>query len=109
MKSKTLNLTIASLFPAALLSLTSCSSTPPPPDTISATAYQPGVPGGAMVHTHKLTANVTDIDAAERKVTLLHSDGSKTTVKCGPEVVNFDQIHVGDQLKVEVTEELVVF
>lgn len=62
-----------------------------------------------MVHTHKLTANVTDIDAAERKVTLLNSDGSKTTVKCGPEVVNFDQIRVGDQLKVEVTEQLVVF
>jgi len=29
--------------------------------------------------------------------------------KAGPEVVNFPQIHVGDQVKVTLTEELVVF
>lgn len=61
-----------------------------------------------MVQTHKMTATVTDIDAAKRKVTLVTSDGEKTTVKCGPEVINFDQIRVGDQLKATVTEELAV-
>jgi phage baseplate assembly protein gpV len=55
-----------------------------------------------------MTATVTDIDAAKRKVTLVTSDGEKTTVKCGPEVINFDQIRVGDQLKATVTEELAV-
>jgi translation elongation factor P/translation initiation factor 5A len=66
------------------------------------------VPGGTVVETHKVTANVTAIDAASRTVTLLTSDGAKTTVKCGPEIINFDQIHVGDQLKVTITEELAV-
>jgi hypothetical protein len=41
-------------------------------------------------------------------VTLLSPDGFKTTVKAGPDVINFDQIRVGDQLKVTATEELVV-
>ena len=51
-----------------------------------------------------MTATVTGIDAASRKVTLVTPEGKKTTVKCGPEVINFDQIRVGDQLKVTVTE-----
>ena len=55
-----------------------------------------------------MTATVTGIDAAKRKVTLVTPDGKKTTVKCGPEVINFDQIRVGDQLKATVTEELAV-
>ncbi len=61
------------------------------------------------METHTLTANVTDLDADTRKVTLVNSDGDKTTVKCGPEVINFDQIRVGDQLKVRVTEQLVAY
>jgi hypothetical protein len=61
-----------------------------------------------MVETHTLQANVTDIDAANRRVTLVNSEGKKATVKCGPDIVNFDQIRVGDQLKVKVTEQLVV-
>ena len=56
-----------------------------------------------------MTASVTGIDAANRKVTLVSPDGKKTTVKCGPEVINFDQIRVGDQLKVTVAEELAVY
>jgi hypothetical protein len=34
--------------------------------------------------------------------------GIKTTVKAGPEVVNFDEIRVGDQLKITAAQELVV-
>ena len=56
-----------------------------------------------------MTATVTGIDAASRKVTLVTPDGKKTTVKCGSEVINFDQIRIGDQLKVTVTEELVAY
>jgi len=111
MKSKTLNLTTLALFPAALLTFTSCSSTSSKPtvETTSASSFQKGVPGGIVVATHRMTAPVTAIDAANRKVTLLDLDGKKTTVKCGPDVINFDQIHVGDQLKVTVTEELAVY
>lgn len=109
MQSKSLITTLLALSPAALLILTSCSSNPPPPQVSSAAAFQPGVPGGVFVETQSLTANVTAIDAAKRKVTLVTSDGNKTTVKCGPDVINFDQIRVGDQLKVTVAEEVVAY
>jgi len=68
-----------------------------------------GVPGGAVVQTYELTARVTAIDKAGRKLTLLSPDGIKKTVKVGPEAVNFDQIAVGDRLKLTVAEELLVY
>ena len=68
-----------------------------------------GVPGGAVVQTYELSATVASIDKASRRLTLLSSDGIKQTVKVGPEAINFDQIKVGDQLKVTVAEELVVY
>jgi translation elongation factor P/translation initiation factor 5A len=110
MKTKILDLTTLALFPAALLTFTSCSSTPSTSavETTSTAAFQHGVPGGVAVETHKITAKVTDIDAAKRKVTLLSPDGKKTSITCGPEVINFDQIRVGDQLKATVTQELAV-
>lgn len=74
-----------------------------------ASAIAPGVPGGTVVQTFELTAKVVAIDAAARKLTLLSPDGIKQTVKVGPDAINFDQIHVGDQLAVTVAEELVVY
>jgi hypothetical protein len=71
-------------------------------------AYAEGVAGGIVVQTLKLTATVAAIDKANRKVTLVSPEGIKQTVKVGPEAINFDQIRVGDQLKVMATEELVV-
>lgn len=62
-----------------------------------------------MVKTMKISARVTAIDTAKRKVTLLGPDGDKVTVKVGPEAVNFDQIRVGDLVNATVTEELVVY
>jgi len=78
------------------------------PDASGAVAYVAGVPGGVMVQTVEVTATVASIDQATRKVTLVSPDGIKQTVKVGPEAINFDQIRVGDQLKVALTEELVV-
>jgi hypothetical protein len=77
-------------------------------DSAGAVAIEEGVAGGVMVQTIEVTAAVIMIDKANRKVTLLSPDGFKTTVKAGPDVINFDQIRVGDQLKVTATEELVV-
>jgi hypothetical protein len=108
MNKTNLNLTVAVCLPVALLTLASCSTEPKPViETTSAISYQPGVPGGIQVETRKLTARVTAIDAAARKVTLETADGKTTTVKCGPDVVNFDQIRGADQLTVVVTEEIV--
>ncbi|MGH8760312.1 MAG: hypothetical protein ACREVW_12480, partial [Burkholderiales bacterium] len=55
------------------------------------------------------TATVTGIDTAKRKVTLVSPSGSKSIYKAGPEVVNFAQIRVGDQVKATVTEEVAIF
>ncbi len=72
-------------------------------------AFREGVPGGVMVGTYQETATVTAIDAAKRAVTLVGRDGTKTMFKASPEVRNFDQIRVGDQVKATVVEQLVVF
>jgi len=78
-------------------------------DASAAAVMTPGVPGGGVVATYELTAAVAAIDKASRKVTLVDSAGIKKTVKARTEVINFDQIRVGDQLKIKATEELVVY
>ncbi len=67
-----------------------------------------GVPGGSIVATYELTAKVAAIDKAKRKLTLVDDAGIKNTVKVGPEAINFDQIRVGDQLKITAAQELAV-
>src|SRR5512134_3592694 len=106
MKIKALKWVGGALLPAVMLAFTSCSSTPKIEPTTTA-VYQQGVPGGIIVETYKNTATVTAIDAANRKVTLVTPDGRKETFKAGPEVVNFDQIRIGDQVKATLTEQLV--
>ena len=95
---------------AAVLALTSCSSnSTPQPQGATVVATQPGVPGGVIINTHQITATVKAINTDDRKVTLVGPDGKEAVVKCGPEIVNFPQIHVGDQVKATVTQQLVVF
>jgi hypothetical protein len=77
-------------------------------DTGRAAGIVNGVPGGTEVQTYELTATVAAIDKAARKVTLVSPEGIKKTVKVGPDAINFDQVRVGDQLKITATEELVV-
>lgn len=43
------------------------------------------------------------------KVRHVSPNGKKTTYKAGPEVINFDQIQIGDQLNVTEAEQLVVY
>jgi hypothetical protein len=110
MKTKTIGMTALALLPAALFTLTSCSSptTPPPPVGSAVETYKEGVPGGVILQTVKVTATVTAIDRAKRQATLLASDGKKLTVKVGREAVNFDQVRVGDQVTATLTERIEV-
>lgn len=105
---------------SALFTFTGCSTTSSSSneaETVSATAASgrgsaaivEGVPGGAIVDTVEVNAEVTAIDSANRKATLKGPDGEAFTVKVGPEAVNFDQVRVGDMVNVMLTEELVVF
>jgi hypothetical protein len=113
MRTKLFKSAAVTLLPAAMLAFTSCSSTPtapaPPDERGTMISTQPGVPGGVRVDTYKTTATVTDIDAGDRTVTLVSADGTKATYTAGPEVVNFNQIRVGDHVKATVTAELAVF
>ena len=77
-------------------------------ETAGAVVVKEGVPGGSVVQTYELQATVASIDKAARKVTLVDAAGVKTTVKAGPDVINFNQIQVGDKLKVTAAQELVV-
>jgi hypothetical protein len=77
-------------------------------EAAGAAVVKEGRPGGTVVQTYELKADVIAIDKATRKVTLMDAAGIKTTIKAGPEVVNFDQIRVGDQLKITAAQELVV-
>jgi hypothetical protein len=71
-------------------------------------AFVEGTADGALVQTLEFTAKVAAIDKASRKVTLVSAEGIKQIVEAGPEAINLDQIRVDDQLKVNVTEELIV-
>ena len=60
---------------------------------------------GAM-ETVKVTATITAIDKATRDVTLKGPQGNEMVVTAGPEVKNFDQLKVGDQVNLNYMEAL---
>lgn len=94
------------LMPLALLALSSC--TPSIPGEQSTIVNKTST-STTVVDTFKATATVTGIDATTRKLKLTLSDGKRTTVKCGPEVRNFNQIHINDRVNVVVTEEIAAY
>jgi len=65
-------------------------------------------PAAAMVDVVTITAAVESVDAANRMVTLKMPDGVSRAIKVGPEVKNFDQIKVGDNVKATFYESVAV-
>jgi Cu/Ag efflux protein CusF len=64
-------------------------------------------PGKAGVaDTVKITATITAIDKATRDITLKGPQGKEVTLTAGPEVKNFDQLKVGDQVNAQYVEAL---
>ena len=93
------------LVPVLVFAATSCSK------GMSGTTSESVVAtptGGYEVETFTTTATVVAIDSAKRKLTLQTQDGKKTSFKADPQMVNFPQIRVGDQVNATVTEEVVV-
>lgn len=60
----------------------------------------------AMAETVSVKATVEAIDKAKRLVTLKGPEGNSFVVQAGPEVKNFDQIKVGDQVVAKYIEAL---
>ncbi|MEO8753932.1 MAG: hypothetical protein ABI624_14780, partial [Casimicrobiaceae bacterium] len=64
-------------------------------------------PGKAVIaETTRIGATITAIDKASRDVTLKGPQGNLVTVTAGPEVKNFDQLKVGDQVELAYIEAL---
>jgi hypothetical protein len=66
-------------------------------------------PGAILVDAATSTVTVDAIDAAKRLVTIKRADGATRTYKLGPEVKNFDQIKVGDQVKTTYVDSVAIF
>jgi len=91
------------------LGLTGCKSKPESQAQGSSVGiYEEGVPGGVAVDTYQTNATVIGIDPVERKVMMVGPSGEKSTFKAGPEIANFDQIRVGDKIKVTLTQQMAV-
>jgi hypothetical protein len=66
-------------------------------------------PGGLEGKLVVITAKVKAINKKNRVVTLQSPDGKLAKVKCGPEVRNFAQIRVGDEVKTSLLETVELF
>ena len=64
----------------------------------------PGMAGAAQ--TVSIVATITAVDKKTRDVTLKGPKGNEVTFTAGPEVKNFDNLKVGDQVKADYTEAL---
>jgi hypothetical protein len=102
MKKNTAKFAAPVLMLAASLSFTSCKSG----DGKGSTEVTREAGRVTQTTTYNTTATVTGIDFANRKVTLTTPDGARQTYKLGPEVRNFDQIRIGDQVKTTLTQEV---
>jgi hypothetical protein len=98
------------LLSSTLLALPSCTSNAPPPkaEHADAAAYQAGVPGGIAAETTTVTARIVSVMPNTRELTLDLPDGTRETVKCGPEVINFDQLKKDDTVRITLTQEVAV-
>ncbi len=79
----------------------------PPAFAQSGGAVVATAPGkAAIAETVKINAKITAVDRSTRDVTLQGPQGNVITVTAGPEVKNFDQIKVGDQVELRYIEAL---
>ena len=94
---------------AALLALGACRSEEVRSDSAKPVSGEPVAAHerAEIANDYTATASVVGIREAERIVTLRREDGTSFEVRCGPAVRNFDQIAVGDTLRVHFKESLV--
>lgn len=98
------SLIVAATTLAAMGGLTGCATkkAPPPAPAPVATPAPPPVvenkPKFSEAETAVVTAKVQALNRKKRTVTLKFPDGRTTKVTCGPEIRNFDQIQVGDNV-----------
>jgi hypothetical protein len=105
MKTNLLTRAALVVAPAAMLTIAACS---PSVEGTEDTTVIETADGAIIVDTFTTTATVTGINADRREVMLVAPNGLKTTYKAGPDMVNFSQLQIGDQVKAVLTEEVAV-
>lgn len=81
----------------------------PSAESTTAMLMEEGVPGGIIVDTLTLDAEVVAIDHEARTATLLMPGGEKMPITVGPEAINFDLVQAGDRVKAVISEELAIY
>jgi hypothetical protein len=77
--------------------------------TMATTMPEQAAQGIAIGDSVVMTAEVIAIHKADRTVTLLGSEGNVVEIEVGPEARNFDQIKVGDMVRVEYYESVAIY
>jgi hypothetical protein len=110
LKSITLTVAIGS---ATSLFLVGCQSETKPTTQPTAAKSEPAttnadLPGGIEIATVTTSFTIQSLDPANRAVTLKNEGGAVTTMKCGPNVRNYEQLRVGDTVRATVTKSLAI-
>lgn len=91
--------------------LLGCASQPDKPLETKVNNYasvEQGKPGGVFTSTEELNATVASIDQQARTFVLKDDKGNRRTVQAPPEMVNFPQLQVGDQVQALLMVETVI-
>jgi translation elongation factor P/translation initiation factor 5A len=65
-------------------------------------------PGSYSLETESMTGKVLAVDVPKHKVTLEDADGKKKTFKVSKKIQNLDQLKVGDNIDISITEALAI-
>ena len=84
------------------------AGSPPSAEQAQAVSLAPKgeMPAGVVAQTTQITANVEAIDYKNRTVTLKGPEGGVRTIKVGNNVKRLDEVKVGDQVVLRITEAL---
>jgi hypothetical protein len=75
-----------------------CASKKPAPAPVAAAPVEETRPSMTATESETVTATVQALNRKKRTVTLKFPDGKTTKVTAGPEIRNFDQIQIGDNV-----------
>jgi hypothetical protein len=108
MKTTKIKNTVFVLIPTLMAVLLAGCWTPP-----NANVQPPGEPrliqSGVPASNNHVRATVQSIEAAQRVLNLKLADDTAITCAVNPSVANFDQVQVGDQIKVTLDLKLAVY
>jgi hypothetical protein len=99
---------------AAVAGLTACSSKPPAPDkpmkpeTLQQEIGYAGLGQETVIDPVTTNATVVALDPGQRVITLKYANGMVAPYKAGPEVGNFNELKVGDEVKLTAVQEIAV-